>query len=502
LEHDFHLNKASGQSDGEPDDEPSLARPLPLRTWATGAFEEALDEDWFRIPTEGRNAIDVRLKALGLGSAADADLALFAEDGVTELESILDNRSRLDPFWHYGPEGSDQDADITAFVPPGSASILARVRAQPQSEVGGARAFYLLMANPSAGVPDARRTTATVSPTSVRAGSSGPVRFVAWPRDYFGDPVAPEASVVVHRGDGGGPVTLTGQGDGSWAGDVPIPATPGTIGYDLEVNAAPGEQRIVTVTTLAAAGFPDHAQSFVEVLPRRIEANGVAVARVRVLPRDGFGRTIGDGQDVQVVTLDGPPGLVGITKSLGAATYEAPILAPTTAGSLRVAVTLDGAPTGIVARIGFGYDLRLVAADLGAEATATAGIPGLSRSTGNALGKAGVFLGTMVAAHERGDAPAAAKEGVRAVKSLLLVASQGPFFGGDDGATELAEALRRRARALIDPLRILVPDPKAEKALGKARAHLARAEAAMADSDPRAAALYIARALNTARALL
>lgn len=144
----FAIRRARRRGTGEPDGDPERARPLAAGAWAGGAFERSQDEDWFRIRVEGTDPIEVRVRGWAMGSSGDADLAILAADGVTELDRNHDARPLIDREAALGLEGTDPDPVLASFTPPAPGDYFLRVRAQPQSESGTPGAFYLLRWRP------------------------------------------------------------------------------------------------------------------------------------------------------------------------------------------------------------------------------------------------------------------------------------------------------------------------------------------------------------------
>ncbi len=151
--HDVAVRRAPRRGTGEPDDGPGEARPIAVGEAAVGAFEEPLDEDWFRLTAETTLAVDVRVRGRQMGSEGDADLAILDAAGTTVLASDIDIRAPLFEEWSFGPLGFDRDCEVVRFVPPAPGEYLLRVRSEPQGNSGSPGAFYVLTVLPSAGVP-------------------------------------------------------------------------------------------------------------------------------------------------------------------------------------------------------------------------------------------------------------------------------------------------------------------------------------------------------------
>ncbi len=499
---DFRIGRFTTRAGGEPDDGPDLAREIRIGGGAVGIFDRPLDEDWFWVTSDGTNAFDVRVASWTLGADADPEVAVLAEDGATVMASSIDLRPPTDDAFAYGPAGIDRDATIRDFVPPAHASYLVRVRAQPLSGSGGPGSFYLLQVVPSAGVPDPHRTTAALVPASTRVPGGPPVTLVAIPRNFVGDPVGPGASVTMGRSDGGDPVVLADRGDGTYAGPVDLPAVAGDITFSLAVVAPRGRATVAEAAVLSVAGPPDAAVTAFEVSPRRVEADGLSVATFRYVPKDSAGRPLGPGL-APVFGFDGPPaGVLGPVVDLGDGTYEAEIVAPAAPASARVSVTVGGQPTGASRLVGFGWDLPLVAADLGAEVQEVLGKPGLSKGESALFDSARKALNSVLASyyamHEPETAVAAAK-----AYSILAAAGKSPrFSSGGPASREILEALRRRAHAALDLVVFPIPDPPGEKLLASAKAILGNADAAYAAANRGLAARLFAAAVRRAGPLL
>ncbi len=142
------LRKARRRGRRDPDGDPEHARGILLGAGAGGAFERALDEDWFRFHVDGTGPLEIRVIAWGIGSAADADLAVFDGAGEEVLAASFDQRPALDVANANGDAGVDPDPLLTSFDPPAPGDYLVRVRAQPQSGYGSPGAFYLLRIRP------------------------------------------------------------------------------------------------------------------------------------------------------------------------------------------------------------------------------------------------------------------------------------------------------------------------------------------------------------------
>jgi hypothetical protein len=281
---DFSVPKYGRRAAGEPDGGPERARTIPLGGAATGVFEESGDEDWFRFTPRGTDRFDVRVRSWSLGAAADPELALVASDGETVLLSKIDVRPPVDIENFHGPLGPDKDAVITGYVPPGTGDLYLRVRAQPQSDAGTPGSFYVVDVVPSAGVPDPRETTATVTPAAVRAGSGISPTLAAVPRDWRRDVVGPGAVVTAMRSDGGAPILLADLGDGTYTASVPAPAVPGEIRFTLEIAAPAGSTVVQDACRLTVAGPVDGARSTLDATPGRVEAGSTGKVAVVFVP--------------------------------------------------------------------------------------------------------------------------------------------------------------------------------------------------------------------------
>ncbi len=492
---DFTVGRYGRRVSAEPDGTPGEARDLPLGGGAAGVFETPNDEDWFRIRPEGTDHFDVRVRSWGLGADADPEVAVLAADGTTVLLYRIDDRPSVDAEAFHGPQGIDRDASITDFAPPGPGDFFVRVRAQPQSNSGSPGCFYLVEAVPSAGVPDPRRTTASLAPSATRAaGGPAPV-LTAVPRDWRGDPVGPGASVTALRSDGGAPIALADLGDGTYAGTLPPPGAPGEVRFSLEIAAPRGSALVPDAARLVVAGPGDAGRSTLEAEPRRVEAGGGAVVTLSFTPRDGSGNPLGPGLPVALL-FDGPPaGTLGPVADLGDGTYVALLAAPEAPSSARVTATVDGEPAGVSRLVGFGWDLPLVAADLGAAVVEAMGRPGVSKSENREFGRAGEALDGVLAGLSLEDEEAAALAGRRAVAALLRA-------GSAPEARNLAVALGRRVHGLVDAVVFPSPDPAGQRLLGTAKTILSRGDAALLAADEGRAAAFFVAALRKARPLL
>jgi len=497
---DIVLPRSRGDATGEPDDAPSEARPLAVGGAATGAFERFSDEDWFTLEVDDRGGLEFRLRSWGVGSAADPELAVFAADGSTLLASNLDRRSTIFPEFLHGPEGPDRDPFIGGFVPPAPGRLFVRVRAQPQSESGYPGCFYLLHVVTAKGVPDGGRTTAVLVPPATRAGSGPAVVLRATPRDHFADPVGPGASITATRDDGGAPFALQDAGDGTYEATIPPPPAAGEVRFSLDIVAPLGSGRASDVAVLSVAGPADTARSSLDLEPRRVEVGGVP-AVLTYTPRDAAGRLLGAGLSVAFAFDGAPAGVIGPTADRRNGTYQATVLSPAAPGSARVAAAEGGAPTGLARLVGFGWDLALVAADLGAESTEAQGIPGLARREVMGFERAARRLDALADALAAGPLPPAAKAAARATAALRRAASVPGGADGPAAAVDLAEALRRRVRLRIDSIFFPVPDPAGQRTLGRARALLDRAEEALAAGRTAAGARLLAAAVRRAARL-
>jgi hypothetical protein len=499
---DFRIGRFTARAGGEPDDGPDDAREIRIGGGAAGIFDFPLDEDWFWVTSDGTNAFDVRVASWALGADADPEVAVLAEDGVTVLASNIDLRSPTDEVFAYGLAGIDRDATIRNFTPPAHATYFVRVRAQPLSGSGGPGSFYLLQVVPSAGVPDAYRTTATLTPAATRVPGGPPVTLVAVPRNSVGDPIGPGASVTVKRSDGGGPVALADRGDGTYAAPVGLPAVPGDVLFSLDIVAPQGRATVPEAARLAAAGPPDAAVTVFDVSPRRVEADGTAVATFVYDPKDSAGRSLGPGLAAAFVFDGAPAGALGPVVDHLDGTYKATIVAPATPGSARVSVTVDGQPTGASRLVGFGGDLPLVAADLGAEVQEALGEPGLSKGESALFASARKELNSVLASYYARHEPETATAAVKAFR-ILDAAGRSPLFAaGGPASREILEALRRRTHSLMEFVVFPVPDPPGEKLLASARAILARADSAYDGGNRSLAARLFAAAVRRAAPLL
>jgi hypothetical protein len=493
---DFSIRRVRRRVAERPDDDE--VRDLPRGGGAAGVFEEPFDEDWYRVPADGLNPLDVRVLAWGLGSSADVEVAVFLPGGFL-LASNIDVRSPVDDAAFHGPDGIDLDAGLAEFVPPAPSDLLVRVRAQPGSETGRAGAFYLLQVVPSAGVPDAARTTASVSPAATRIPGGPPATLTAIPRDARGDPVGPGATVTAFRSDTDAQFPLADLGDGTYAGPVGPPSAPGTIRFSLLVSAPKGDAGVPEVASLSVAGAADAAASSLVATPRRVAADGTSPSTLVYTPRDAAGRPLGTGLAAALVFEGAPAGSLGPTSDLDDGRYSAVLVAPASPGSARISVTIGGAPTGVSRLVGFGWDLPLVAADLGAEVVEASGKPGVSRRESADFGKADGTLDEVLAALGAGDEPAAAAASARAFRDLVRAGRSPRFPDGAAASAEILEALRRRAHALVDPL---VPDEATLAAVVAARALLDRAEDDLESGRAPRAARGFAAAIRRAGPLL
>jgi len=499
---DFSVPRYARRAAGEPDDGPDDAREIPLGGAATGVFEVPGDEDWFRVRTDGTDRIDVRVRSWGLGAAADPELAIFAADGETLLLSKFDLRPSVDEEAFHGPLGPDKDPVITGFTPPGTGDLFLRVRAQPQSDSGRPGCFYVVDVVPSTGVPDDRLSSAVLAPAAVRAGSGVAPLLTAVPRDWRGDPIGPGATVTALRSDGGAPLLLDDLGDGTYTGTVPAPVVAGEIRFSLQVAAPAGSALRLDAARLTVAGPVDGARSSLDAAPARVEAGSTAPVTVIYTPRDGAGRLLGAGLDVAILFEGSAAGLLGPVADLGDGSYRAMLAPAADPSSARVTATVDGGPSGISRLVGFGWDLTLVAADLGAVVVEAKGQPGVSKSENRIFGDAGESLDGVLVALAAKDEIAAATAASSAVAALARAVGSPRFNGGPLAPRDVAEALRRRIHSLVDVIVFAVPDPAGQRRLGLSKSILARGDAQLLAGDAvRAARSYLA-ALRKAAPLL
>jgi hypothetical protein len=492
--------RAGRPGPGEPDDGPAEARPVVVGGAAVGAFEEGQDEDWFRLETDGINAVDVRVVAWSVGSASDADLAVFAADGTTLLASSVDVRPPVDPENYYGPQGYNLDPAVFGFVAPAPGPVLVRIRAQQNSDTGRPGCFYLLHVATAAGVPDGVRTGVAFVPPSTRAPGGPPVILRVTPRDFRGDPLGAGATITAGRDDGGAPFTLADLGDGTYEGTVLPPSEPGEVGFSLSIDSPLGRGFLADAGTLPVAGPADPARSTLDLAPRRV-ATGGAGADLVYTPRDSLGRLLGAGLPVSFAFGGAPAGTLGPAADRGDGTYAATLASPDAPGSARVAVVVDGLPTGLSRLVGFGWELDLVAADLGAEAAEVQGIPGLSRNEAVLFGKAAAHLQALAEALAAGSLPDAARLAARAVPPLLAAGDGPGAADGEAAALELAEALRLRVRARIESIFLPSPEPGTVRLLLRVRGLLEKAEARLAAGDTAAGVRLLAAAARRAAPL-
>ncbi len=498
---DFALEKPRGRGPGEPDDAPPLARWIEPGASAGGAFETPLDEDWFRFETDGAAALDLRLRSWGIGADADPEIAILDAEGVRILRSSIDRRPPIDPANAAGPAGIDLDPAVEGFLPPAPGEYLVRVRAQPQSSSGGPGSFYVLHLAPAPGVPDARRTTVAMDPPATRFPGGPAVTVVATPRDAWGDPVGPGLAVT-GAVEGGEALDFEDLGDGTYAAPLPAPGGPGVVLVSLSVAGPSGSVAVPGAARLEVAGPADAARSTLRASPRRVEADGESTLEILYAPRDAAGRLLGPGLDPEIRFEGAPAGTLGPVTDRRDGTYAATLTAPAAEGSARVTAVLSGAPTGTSVLAGYGWDLALVAADLGAEAGAAEGQEGISRRERADILRARGHLDAILAGTEAGDAPAAGAAAARAAAALLRAARSPRFPSAGPAAAEVAEALRRRTRWLVDRIVLPVGDPRAERLLSAARILRAKGEAALLAGDVAPGTRLLAAALRKAGPLL
>ncbi|MHC4923575.1 MAG: invasin domain 3-containing protein [Planctomycetota bacterium] len=499
---DIVLKKAKRRGTGEPDDEPSRAREILLGSTTAAAFEKPLDEDWYTFTVEDTNAFDLRMRAWGLGSIADGEMALFAADGTTQLKNSIDIRPPVNPVNFHGPEGIDLDAAVINFRPPEPGTYMVRVRVQPQSESGGPEAFYYLELLPSVRVADALQTAATLVDGAVRAGTGAEASLSVTPRNVHGTPVGSGATVRVFRTDGGGGYMLDDRGDGSYTTAIPAPDLPGVTRFSISVETEAGSTVLPDVVQVFAAGPVDSVGSTLTASPRRIEADGEKTSTLILRPRDSAGRPLGPGLDIEFLFQGVPAGSLGAVSDLENGNYSVELTAPEIAGRVHVTATLEGEPIGVVRRVGFGWNMDHVLADVGGDLGETEGIPGLSKQETKAFGSAGTALDGTVLANRSGDLVAMGKWAAKAVRALEKAGGSPRFSEGFTAATELAESLRRRAADSIGAIKFAVPDAKGEKTLGKARQLLAKGELQLLLKNPGKGAKLISKALSKAKSLL
>ena len=497
---DLVLQKSRASTTGEPDDAPFEARELAPGGAVGGAFEEPLDEDWFVLEADGLGALEFRLRAWGIGSAADPEMAIFAADGTTLLAQNVDRRPGIFPENLHGEVGPDRDPLVAGFLPPGPGRLYVRVRAQQGSESGYPGCFYLLHVVTGKGVPDAGRTTAVFDPPSTRTVDGPDVTLRVVPRDYFGDPIGAGASISVTRDDGGAGFVLDDLGDGTYEAVIPPPPAAGEVRFSLVVDASLGDGAVPDAATLVVAGPADAARSLLGLDPRRVEIGG-APATLVYEPRDAAGRPLGAGLLVSFAFDGAPAGTLGPAVDRGDGTYAAELLSPDAPGSARVAAVAGGVPSGLARLVGFGWDLPLVAADLGAETTEALGLPGLSRDDEVRFARAAARLDALADALATGPLEDAAAAAARATAALRRGATVPGGADGPAAAVDLAEALRRRVRTRINAIVFQVPDPRGQRLLGRARALLDRAEEVLAAGNAVAGARLLAAAARRAAPL-
>ncbi len=258
-----------------------------------------------------------------------------------------------------------------------------------------------------------------------------------------------------------------------------LPQAPGEVRFTIDVVAPRGRASAQDAARLPVAGAVDAAASDFEVVPRRVEADGTAAAKLTFVPKDSGGRPLGPGLSATFAFDGAPAGTLGPVKDLLDGSYEATIVAPKSPGSARVSVLLDDQPTGSSRIVGFGWDLPLVAADLGAEVQEAAGKPGLSKGEAALFDDARAALTSVLASAYAGEEAGAAAAAVKAFTRLAAAGRSPRFAAGQPASREVLEALRRRAHLLVDTVVLAGPDPEKERRLLEARAILVRADAAL-----------------------
>jgi hypothetical protein len=500
---DLHVWKRTKKRAGEPDGEAAVARLLGIGSAASGVFEDAADEDWFRFRADGTNAVNIYLRSWRLGSTTNAAVSIFGPGGSPTLATSLDIRAPSLAANYYGPNGYDMDGEFVRWVPPAPGDYFLRVWPQYSTGTGGSSSFYVLLLLPSDGVPDALRTEATLDPPATRFPAGPPVTLKVVPRDMLGAELgAGVCEIDVTRSDGGAPFSLVDQGDGSYAAEVGEMVEPGQVAFSLTVYGPRGVTEVPAAAVLPVAGAADPFRTTLVAAPRRLEADGTSILTLVLTPRDDRGLLLGPGLDASLAFESDPAGILGPAVDAGNGSYVALLKAPDSPGSAWIASLIAGEPIGTSRLVGFGYELGNVASDLGAESGWAQGLPGLSKKDVSRFSTAEAQLDAVVAALQAGSEKGAATATARATAALVKAAKSPRWAEAGEAAGEVAESLRRRAHAIVDPVVVPVIDPAGQKVLLAARAALAKGDQAMEDGYYARAAKFCAAAIRKVLPLL
>lgn len=227
-------------------------------------------------------------------------------------------------------------------------------------------------------------TTIEVEPDRLVANGISEARVTVRPLGTDGELAGAGLNVGVNTDLGSvGPVS--DLGDGTYeavftSGTVAGEATIGASLESVDPNAPAGGLPFTAVASVTLdAGDVDPDVSQVSVVPVLLEASGIAVADVIVVPRDAFGNLLASGAVVSVVA---DVGAVGAAVDQGDGSFVARYTAPTTVGVATLGAVVNGVPLTSTPAVTLVADItRPVPGNL-ERITFTAPEGGISRATG------------------------------------------------------------------------------------------------------------------------
>jgi len=483
-------NMRLDEAANEPNDRPGDAVLMEMEDSVIGLAARVGDEDWYRFHGRKGDRIAVHVDAWHVGADTNVQADLYGPgmvdaDGVILVSGkepphprIVDIRPPIIDENRTSLEGVDTDAWLTEVEIETDGYHFVRVSISPNSNTGTPLNYYLLTLYRDHRTPDDRTSEVTAIPPAIPAVAGLASRIRVVPRNLAGDVLTNGITVTV-TGEGRGEIgPVADLGNGVFEVTVGAPTEPGIESFSVLIQSPSGSVEIPDAVTIDYLGPPDPLRSRFEARPGRIEADGSAVTTLSLRMRDKRGKEYGAGLPVEFGFADTPDGMLGETRDEGDGEYTCEVRAPEAVGSDEVTVALAGEMLDLVARVHYGFDLRIVVADALEAVTDLQSIPNLKRSTGRKLSRAAKRLARaedLLATGSVADEARALKLMRKALKPYR--AARAKLDGaGPELTFDFAESARRFTEDVLDAVVVDPGGTKAGRRLDKARGLLSAAK--------------------------
>ncbi len=478
----------------EPNDTMGQATLIQLGDAVAARLESGGDEDWYAFDAVAGDRVTVAVLAWNLGSTADPAVTLTNSVGQVFGQS---DDVRSDALFGTRPEGPDLDARVIGASLPNTGRYLVKVRNQAPGTASDN--FYALFVTPASDAPSAALTDVDVVPGRVDADGASTLTVRVTPRKETAEDVGPGATVTLTHDGAGALGSVRDVGDGTYEALLTAPTTPGRDRLSVTVTTTAGSAALPDAGLAIYLGPFDGTYTGFSVTPRRIAADGVAQATLRLVPRDALGEALGSGRSV-LFTLATCDAQVGPAAYVSSGTYEATVTAGTAHGAASVAATVDGVRVDGVGTLRFGFPLDEVLTQTRADAEYLAALPGLKSKALSALAALVRQTDRGLAALEAGRTDTALAKTKKALAKLASAAQRAkgalPALGTAD---ELASAIRQSATDAREAA--VIETGRDQRRADAADDLVAEGDAFLDAGDPKRAAARYLRAWRALRPL-